>query len=255
MDGTGPSGITLDITKSQIFWIDLEWLGVGSVRCGFVINGEFYTCHVFNHANLITSTYITTACLPLRYEIENTSGTSSSNTLTQICSSVMSEGGYELRGEERSIDTGILTPYTLLVAGTFYPLASIRLKSGNLDSIVIPSYIDLLPKDNANYSWKIFVGGTTSGGSWTTLDANSSVNYNITGSSFSSGTCVRTGFFSASNQGKLNINIGDDLFKNQLLRDGLTSTPLEFTICVAAETVGGSGNKIWTSINWEEVTK
>ena len=96
MDGTGPSGIILDITKAQILFMDFEWLGVGSVRCGFVIDGEFYTCHIFHHANIVTSTYITTASLPVRYEIFNTAGTVTSSTLKQICSSVISEGGYEL---------------------------------------------------------------------------------------------------------------------------------------------------------------
>ena len=34
MDGTGPSGATLDPTKSQIVLIDMEWLGVGTVMVG-----------------------------------------------------------------------------------------------------------------------------------------------------------------------------------------------------------------------------
>ena len=67
MDGSGPSGITLDLTKAQILFMDLEWLGVGTVRIGFVIDGNFYVCHKFQHANIIASTYITTASLPLRY--------------------------------------------------------------------------------------------------------------------------------------------------------------------------------------------
>ena len=66
LDGNGPSGITLDITKAQILFMDIEWLGEGTVRIGFVIDGNFIVCHRFNHANLITSTYITTASLPLR---------------------------------------------------------------------------------------------------------------------------------------------------------------------------------------------
>ncbi len=89
LDGTGPSGLTLDLTKAQILWMDLEWLGVGSVRVGFVINGQFIVCHTFNHANIIASTYITTASLPLRYEIFNTAETSGASTLKQICSSVI----------------------------------------------------------------------------------------------------------------------------------------------------------------------
>jgi hypothetical protein len=76
-----PSGITSDITKAQIFYTDIEWLGLGTVRVGFVINGQFIHCHSFHHANLITSTYMTTASLPLRYEITNTGITTSSSTM------------------------------------------------------------------------------------------------------------------------------------------------------------------------------
>jgi len=115
LDGSGPSGLTLDLTKAQILWMDLEWLGVGSVRMGFVINGQFILCHTFNHANIIASTYITTASLPLRYEIFNTAGTSGTSTLKQVCSTVISEGGYELRGKQQSIGTPITAPMTFAV--------------------------------------------------------------------------------------------------------------------------------------------
>jgi hypothetical protein len=95
LDGTGSSGLTIDTTKSQIFWQDFEWLGVGSVRTGFVINGKFIVCHTFNHANILALVYMTTAILPIRYEIENTGATDGSRTMKQICSTVISEGGYE----------------------------------------------------------------------------------------------------------------------------------------------------------------
>ena len=61
MDGTGPSGLTLDSSKAQILYLDIEWLGLGTVRTGFIINGAFVPCHNFDHANLVNSTYITTA--------------------------------------------------------------------------------------------------------------------------------------------------------------------------------------------------
>jgi len=38
LDGTGSSGIVLNITKAQILWMDIEWLGLGTVRVGFIIN-------------------------------------------------------------------------------------------------------------------------------------------------------------------------------------------------------------------------
>lgn len=72
LNGTGDSTFTLDLTKAQIFWQDFEWLGVGSVRCGFVINGQVIICHTFQNANNLTSVYMTTAILPIRYEITNT---------------------------------------------------------------------------------------------------------------------------------------------------------------------------------------
>ena len=71
MDGTGPSRITIDLSKTQIFWIDFEWLSVGRVRFGFVIEGKLIYFHEFNHANDLIVAYMSTPNLPLRYEIEN----------------------------------------------------------------------------------------------------------------------------------------------------------------------------------------
>lgn len=91
LDGTGPSGKTLDASKAQIWWCDLEWLGVGSVRMGFMIDGAFIAIHTFYNANNSTSVYMTTPNLPLRYEIAN-DGTGGASTLETICSTVISEG-------------------------------------------------------------------------------------------------------------------------------------------------------------------
>lgn len=257
MDGNGPSGITLDISKAQILWMDFEWLGTGSVRCGFVINGEFYTCHVFHHANVLTSTYITTASLPIRYELTNTALTASTSTFKQICSSMISEGGYELRGESYSIANPILSPYTLSVAGTYYPVISLRLKSTRLDGVAIPTLMDCFPQDTGNYQWRLVEDGTTTGGTWTSLGANSIVEYNISGTSFTGGNILHSGYFSASNQGGgKSGGLGKEgLFDHQLARNSFTSTPFEFTLIVAAETVGGGGNQVWAHIDWEEITR
>lgn len=135
LDGTGPSGITLSKDKAQILWMDIEWLGLGTVRIGFVIDGDFVHCHSFHHANIIQSTYITTASLPLRYEISNTGITTSSSTLKQVCSSVISEGGYELRGLQQAVQTPITAPVDLpSPAGTFiqyFLFVSNHLSMGN----------------------------------------------------------------------------------------------------------------------------
>lgn len=95
MDGTGPSGVTLDATKAQIVLLDIEWLGVGRVRIGFVQGGAINYVHEFLNANIQTTTYMTTGNLPIRYEIKNTDAVSSAPTLKHICSEVESEGGQE----------------------------------------------------------------------------------------------------------------------------------------------------------------
>jgi hypothetical protein len=255
MNGSGASGITLDLTKAQILFMDLEWLGVGTVRMGFVINGNFYVCHKFQHANLITSTYITSASLPLRYEITNTGTTSGTSTLKQICSTVLSEGGYELTGLQQAIGIPINSPRTLGTAGTFYPVISLRLKSTRLDGIVILTALSIMPISTGNYNWQMVATGTTTGGTWTSAGTNSCVEYNITGTTFSTtgGRILASGFFNATNQGAGQVDIlKEALFKFQLERNGLTATPYELTLVVASS---GSSDTVVASMDWEEISR
>lgn len=257
LNGSGPSGITLDLTKAQILWMDLEWLGVGSVRMGFVINGQFIVCHTFQHANIITSTYITTASLPLRYEIFNTAETSGASTLKQICSTVISEGGYQLKGTQQSIGIPILTPRTFAVAGTYYPIVGLKLKSTRLDSIVILTAISLLGIGNGkNYAWRVVNSGVSiTGGSWVDASAESSVQYNITGTSAAGGRVLASGYINSSNQGSPALNIlKEALFSNQLERNGLTGVPYEVVLEVAVQTTSG-GEGVFASMDWEEISR
>jgi len=161
-DGTGNSGITLDVTKSQIFFMDIEWLGVGTVRAGFVIDGIFVFAHKFHHANTSNApagTYMTTACLPIRYEITNTGETADASTLKQICTSVVSSGGYTPRGLNYIAGRG-LNYYNISNSGTFYNLVSIKLDPDYLNDIIIPTAIDVLTDSNLNINFKLVTGAT-----------------------------------------------------------------------------------------------
>lgn len=113
LDGAGPSGITLDPATSQICVIDYEWLGVGSVWFGFVINGELYYCHRADNANVNSEVYMQTPNLPLSYQIVAT--TAGSGSMTHICSSVNSEGGQEPTG--KVLATGRPDVVQVLTAG------------------------------------------------------------------------------------------------------------------------------------------
>lgn len=150
-DGTGISQIELDVSKTNIFWVDFEWLGVGDIRCGFIANNRQYVAHIIYNGNRNTTTYMTTATLPLRFEITNTAATSSSSTAKQICNTVMSEGGYDQKSvvhyEPNTFETT-----TLVTSGAIQPIASIRLASGRLDSVVIPATVDALCLDTNQYA-------------------------------------------------------------------------------------------------------
>jgi hypothetical protein len=251
------SKITLDITKAQIMFTDIEWLGLGTVRCGFVIDGRFIHCHSFHHSNLIASTYMTTASLPFRLEIKNNNGaTANSSVMKQVCSSAISEGGYELRGAQQAVSIPITAPIDLPTAGTYYPVISIRLKASpnRLDAIVILTALSILGiTNNCNYNWQVVTNGTTTGGTWVSAGASSAVEYNITGTGFSGGRTLASGYSASTALSSVATDIlKEALFKFQLERNSLTSTPYELTLVAAGSTNGGD---ILASMDWEEVSR
>jgi len=248
LDGLGGqsniSGVTLDLSKSQIFWTDIEWLGVGSVRCGFVINGQFIVSHIFHHANLLDKVYMTTASLPCRYEITSTGST---GTLKQICSTVISEGGFVNRSVTRAVGTEITG---LEISNINYtPLISIRLKSTQIDSVVVPTKFDLYGLQQAAYNYAVILNPTLTGGSWTSAGAESAVEYNTTATSLSGGTIVDLGIFIGANKGgSASITSSDVDFSQQL---GRTIDGVSDVWCIAAKATTNN-DKAVASVSWQE---
>jgi len=250
---SSPSLRTLDLTKAQILFSDIEWLGVGSVRCGFVIDGQLIHCHSFHHANFITSTYISTASLPVRYEIKNTDVTASNSVLKQICTSVISEGGYELRGSQQAIGTPITASRSLTTAGTFYPIVSLRLKAIALDAVVILTALSCIADTASNFNWQVRSSATTTGGTWVSAGTDSAVEYNITGTGTSGGRTLASGYFTSTASTSVSVDIlKEALFKFQLERNSLTGTPFEISLVLAAKT---NGESVYGSMDWEEISR
>lgn len=198
LDGTGASGLTLDTSKAQILFMDFEWLGVGSVRCGFVINGQFIVAHTFENANQITGVYMTTAILPLRYAIKATGTMSVGASMKQICSTVISEGGYQQAvtnqyARRTSAVSGIST--------TFVPLVSIRLASDSLGAVVLPSAIQVFPTTSQNYEIVLLKNATLTGASWDTTTFNH-VDYDTAATAVTGGTIIMQNYVSSTTQGK-----------------------------------------------------
>jgi hypothetical protein len=198
LDGTGASGLTLDPTKAQILWMDFEWLGVGSVRCGFIIDAQYIVCHTFENANDVTSVYMTTATLPVRYQITTTTAAVAAS-MKSICCTVISEGGFE----QTSIDhvarrTTVFT--NIDTTATFFPIVSIRLASGRTGAVVLPNRVQFLPITNQNYEVVLLKNPTLTGATWaSTVDSDTNVEYDVAATAISAiGTIVQTDYVTSS---------------------------------------------------------
>jgi hypothetical protein len=144
------------------------------------------------------------------------------------------------------------------VAGTFYPVISIRLKSSpdRLDAIVILTALSLMGVSNGiYYNWQVRASGTTTGGTWTSAGADSSVEYKLNGTGITGGRILASGFFSSNNQSSASVDIlKEALFKFQLERNGLTGTPYELTLVVAASPISSSED-VYAAMDWEEISR
>jgi hypothetical protein len=238
LDGSGASGITLDTTKAQILFADFEWLGVGSVRVGFVIDGQYITAHTFDNANEVTSVYMQTATLPLRIEIENTAATASSSSMKQICSTVISEGGYE----QTSIERVARRSTTLTGIGTsFVPLVSIRLASDSLGAVILPKQVRVLPIANGEYEIVLVRNATLTGASYDTTTF-ASVDFDVTATAMSGGDIVLNEYATASNQAGAQAQ--NDLIYNFDMQLGATIAGTSDVYTVAVRVLSGTGSAI-----------
>ena len=236
LDGTGDSGFTLDTTKAQILWMDFEWLGVGSVRCGFIIDGQYIVCHTFTNANEIASVYMTTAILPVRYEIVTTTAAVAASMKT-ICCSVVSEGGFE----QTSIDHVARRTTVLGTIGTtFLPVVSIRLASGRTGAVVIPNRVQILPTTSQNYEIALVKNPTLTGATWaSTVPSNSNVEFDVAATAMTGGTIAQTNFLASNTAG----GTGGTSFANAYnfdLQLGATIAGVSDIYTVGIRTVSGA---------------
>lgn len=246
LDGTGPSGLTIDTTKAQIFWQDFEWLGVGSVRTGFVINGLFIVCHTFNNANNLALVYMTTAVLPIRYEITNTGATDGNRTMKQVCSTVISEGGYE---RKTILQTARMTAAGT-VSTTLVPLLSLRLDPSRLDAVVIPDGYRVLPLASAATTFEIQLvrNATLTGPSWAQTTSDN-VEYDVTATAISGGTVVDSVYVQESNLVSSAVSNQEEY--NFRMQFGRTLAGVSDIYTLAARTLSGSQTAIATFSFWD----
>jgi hypothetical protein len=252
MDGSGdannPSGLTLDATKSQIIFFDFEWLGVGTVRMGFAINGTLYVVHKFHHANITAGVYMTTPCLPLRYEIEN-DGTGAASSLEQICSSVISEGGHNPKGLPQFHGTNG-THVECTTANTLFMVCGIRLSAAAIRSGIEMALngVSILNETKGDYEWQLIHNPTMSNETWS-AKTNSAMETTVgqasdpSTSTISGGHVIAGGFVTDGNSETLAL-------KSTLsLGSAIDGTPDELVL--AYRGLSANGN-VQGTIMWKE---
>lgn len=254
MDGTGPSGIDLDPETTQIFLTDIEWLGVGRVRVGLVHEGGINYVHEFLNANVNATTYMTTANLPVRYEIVNTAAVGAAPTLKQICAEVESEGGqqelsaypFSLDLQDVSIGNGIGNATVVFAARhqlTFKGIEN-RAKFGPINYTLNAS--------GGRVVTRVLYNPTITGGTWASTISESIMESNATATGYSNGLQIASaiadsgGFAQAApaaTQGTISSRLpyGLDV-------DG--ANPITLALIAFAD---GAGVTASFTFNWEEV--
>lgn len=270
MDGTGTSGIDLDFSQSQIFFFDYEWLGVGTVAMGIVVDRTPYYIHFFNHANTTNIVYMSTPNLPLRYEVETDAITitkkiglfddrngiffeqpnCASASLVHICSSVISEGGFQDTGYPFAIDRG-LTPLTTLNDTSIYPLLGLRLKSTDLGSAIKILDLSIVCTSTAAFNYFLLVNPTIVGAAlvWSGL-TNSSVDTmtaSTNGTTVTGGTKIFSKVGSQGNTGGVDQGSFNTDFS---LGSNIAGTPDEVYLCV--QRVTGTTETFYGNINFKD---
>lgn len=264
LNGTGLSGLTLDFRKTQLFVIDMEWLGVGRIRFGFYVYGKIQYCHQVTNINILTRPYTNSINLPICYSIHSTTLVGSSNNFKQICSTVISEGGYAPLGRPFSISTGSPTPVTI-TSNVEEPILFLRGNTSNTNynhQNIIPKSISMIcssTNDLILYKLVLFLAGTYTGTtpSWNNVNSDYSVaqyagnlasGYNST-----NGIILDEGYFYG--RGINTISALGDVFTSQVLQvtSNITNESDILVLTATFVTTGGSTTNVFGTISWQEL--
>lgn len=274
-DGTGPSGITLDFTKTQILVIQAQWLGVGRVIAGFDVNGVLYPAHQFLHANVIDVPYTQTFNLPVRYEIrqettncvarvgyfDSANGiflkalkAQSGGTINMVCASVQSEGGAEFRGFPNSANTGT----AVVGVTTRRAILSVRHKTTynsrtNRAHVDFESF-DIIASSSASL-YEIVIGGTLGGvPAWTSVATDSVMEYDRAGTTVTGGTVVASGYAISGSVASRNLTSGRVNLRNPFVLRQIDALAANQDILSVVCTSLSATSNVAAAITWAEQT-
>ncbi len=250
MDGNGPSGITLDFSKLQIYEIDFQWFGGGRVRYSLSIGGHLHEIHEQKYSNILDSVYMSTPDLPVRYEIENTGTAATGTTLEHICSTVSSEGGYDPNGVVRGhlMENGEEASFNT----TWTPVLSFRLSSAGIRASVAPTEVNLMLLSNAISIFRVLLNPTIGAGTsptWDPVDSDSVVEVDrLRAGTVTGGTQVGGDYISTDQKTHSSV-LPSDL---RMAAD-IAGVSDEIVICCQRAGGGGAAN-VLAGMSWHEIS-
>lgn len=246
MDGNGRSGVVLDVTKGNIYEAHFQWLGVGQIW--WFVNGILV--HISDHPNTIAGPYIRSAQLPLSFEVENVGASSGTSGFTYICASVSSEGGaeppYQMFGAYNSADKTVTTTesglLSIQVASTFNSITN--------RTLVVPVHLNV-STEGTRAGWRLVLNPTITGASYSSVDADSGVQYNTAFTSISGGRTIMRGFLPNTND-RSEVDISHIFSTHRGLRRNAPNTSSD-VLAVFGVNEAGSTTNMRASLTWKEI--
>ena len=256
LDGTGPSGVTLDLTKGNIFFCDMQWLGMGRARLGVSIpdgtTGKQHNivCHEFLNANNLTTVHITTPMLPIRWEIEATGAPGGNIDMIATCAEIASEGGLDAT---QGVPFSQYNTSTVSTSTTTTALVSIRPKltfnSQTNRGMVVPESISVYTAGNGIWS---LLHDSTIGGSptWNSADTNSICDFSLSSGSSVDGHIIKSGMIASAAGNAADTAGGEVNIPLPLTLNQASTAPIQLTLAFTAFTGSPAAAG---SINWREI--
>lgn len=245
------SGIALDLTKINSYWIDIQWMGgSGRVRFGVFVDGKRIICHQQNHSNRLILPFVPTASLPLFIENRNTTTTSSSSELRMWAATVRCEGKYDPTYRHFS---AVMPPITLNSTNWTYlfgfrPAQTYKGKVNRISGYGQESsiYSTSLP-----FRLAVFKNPIITGANWSSMNPESAIEGDMSASSFSGGTIIRSAVLSPGSSQRLDMasvfNLRGEVLR--LHQDGVTQNSYVF----AGQLLAAGTTDIYFTPFWKEI--
>lgn len=263
LNGSGYSGYNIDTSKTQFWWIDFQWQGTGRARFGIYNNGEAIVCHKFNFNNNLTTVYMSTPCLPVKFKIYNTATTASPTTMKAICVAVSLESSTDPTGfpfamysNIKSINNGTVGTGT----DNFIPVISIRLKNtfksvANRIKIKLESFSCLITGNSSNPCiYALIWNPVLTGAVFSDVNTEySGTEYDITSTSLTGGVIKNTGVINNST-GNISIVADNYLSYNRFPLSVNANADNSIILCLAVKRlITNSAADASASLEWFEI--